>query len=178
METSFKNLTQEDKIYISNLYLLNKQLKDDGDPIMRMENIQKDLADRFKVTTRTIRNWARKLGLNLMIHSIEDPFKILVYDIETSRVKADVFWTGKQYISHAQLTEEPKIISVAWKWLGQDKVHYLTWDKNHSDKKLMEEFLVTYNKAGMVIGYNNDRFDNRWINARAIKYRLEVNLHV
>jgi hypothetical protein len=30
----------------------------------------------------------------------------------------------------------------------------------------------------MVIGQNNDRFDNRWVNARAMKYDLEVNTFV
>lgn len=30
----------------------------------------------------------------------------------------------------------------------------------------------------MVIGQNNDKFDNRWINARAMKYRLDINTYV
>ena len=30
----------------------------------------------------------------------------------------------------------------------------------------------------MVIGFNNDKFDNRWINARALKHDLDVNVFV
>lgn len=178
METSYRDLSNEDKIFISNTYLKNRELDTDGKPIKLMEDIQKELSDKYSVTTRTIRNWAKKLGLNLMAQSVESPLKVLVYDIETSRIKANVWWTGKQYVSHAQLTEEPKIITVAYKWLGQDNVYHLTWDENHSDEDLMKSFLDVYNSADMVIGQNNDKFDNRWVNARAAKYGLTVNTHI
>lgn len=109
--------------------------------------------------------------------SVETP-KILIYDIETSRMQADVWWSGKQYVNGSQITSEPRIITIAWKWLGSDKVETLKWSKKQSDKKLITKFLKEYNKADMVIGYNNDNFDNRWINARALKYDLYVNVHV
>lgn len=142
------------------------------------EEAQNRLSDYFKVTPRTIRYWAKKLETGLMAKNVVNPNKILIYDIETSRTKAWVWWTGKQYIGHNQLIEEPKIITVSWKWLGSDNVEHLTWDKDHNDEDLMKEFLKHYNKADMVIGYNNDRFDNRWINARAMKYGLDVNTFV
>ena len=50
--------------------------------------------------------------------------------------------------------------------------------KTHSDKELMEKFLEVYNQADLVVGYNNNNFDNRWINARAMKYNLFVNVFV
>lgn len=108
----------------------------------------------------------------------DNPPKIMIYDIETSLCKAHVWWPGKQYVGHKQLLEEPKIITVAWKWLGEDKVQHLTWDKDQSDKQLMIDFLAEYNKADMVIGQNNDNFDNRWVNARAMKYDLDVNVFI
>src|SRR5699024_59473 len=55
---------------------------------------------------------------------------------------------------------------------------YVKWDKKRSDKKLIIEFLKVYNEADMVIGINNNRFDNKYINSRAAKYGLDVNLHV
>ena len=141
------------------------------------EVMQKELANQFSVNPRTIRKWAKKLQIGVMAKNIINPLKILVYDIETSRCKAWVWWTGKQYIGHNQLIDEPSVITVSWKWLGDDTVEHLVWDKNHSDEKLMKDFLKVYNKADMVIGYNNDRFDNRWINARAMKYNLDVNVY-
>lgn len=142
------------------------------------EEVQENLAKYFNVTTRTIRKWAKKMEVGVLPKNKVNPSKILIYDIETSRVRAWIWWTGKQYISHDQLIDEPKIITVSWKWLGSETVEHLTWDKNHSDEELMRKFIEVYNQADMVIGYNNDRFDNRWINARAMKYDLPINTYV
>jgi len=67
---------------------------------------------------------------------------------------------------------------VCLRWLGKDKVHTLTWDKNHCDKAMLESFLKEYNKADLVIGQNNDKFDNRWLNTRASKFELDINTMV
>lgn len=104
--------------------------------------------------------------------------KVLIYDIETSRVEARLWWSGKQYVNGAQITSDPSVITIAWKWLGEDEIHCLTWDKNKSDEKLIKSFLKEYNCADLVIGYNNNRFDNKWINTRALKYDLDVNTYV
>ena len=104
--------------------------------------------------------------------------KIMVYDIETSRVTLKAWWTGKTYIRHQQIVTEPKIISISWKWLDSEEIYDLTWDKKHCDKKMVKTFLKEYNNADMVIGQNNDNFDNRWLNARALKHRLFVNVYV
>ena len=101
--------------------------------------------------------------------------RVMIYDIETSRQRADVWWSGKQYINGNNLVGDPNVISIAYKWLGEEEVHCLKWDKNMCDKKMITTFLREYNQADMVIGYNNDRFDNKWINTRALKHSLEVN---
>ena len=162
----FNNLTQEDKNLIKAAYARE----------VSRERVQKELSATFGVTTRTIRNWAFDLGL--ISTDIAHDFKVMVYDIETSRVTAKVWWTGKQYIGHKQLLEEPKIISISYKWLGEDKIHALTWDKDHCDRQLITDFMKEYNQADMVIGQNNDRFDNRWINARAMKFGVHFNTFV
>jgi len=162
----FKDLTQDDKNLIKASY--NRAVS--------REATQNLLAETFGVTTRTVRNWAKKLGL--VNDELSNDFKVMVYDIETSRVTAKVWWTGKQYIGHKQLLEEPKIITICYKWLGEDKVYTLTWDENHSDEQLVKDFIKEYNKADMVIGQNNDRFDNRWVNARAMKHGVQFNTFV
>lgn len=139
---------------------------------------QKIIAEEYGVTKRTVRRWANDIEVGLLSKNVTNPFKILVYDIETSRVPAMVWWTGKQYVGGEQLREEPKIISICAKWLGDDKVHTFTWDKNQSDEKMLKEFLNLYNDADMVVGQNNDNFDNRWVNARAMKYGLDINTYV
>lgn len=162
----YSDLSKEDKAVIVAAY--NRESS--------KANTQSNLASMFGVTTRTVRNWANSLGLTGV--ELSSDFRIMIYDIETSRVTAKVWWTGKQYVGHKQLTEEPKIISISWKWLGEDKIHALTWDKNHCDKKMVTKFMKEYNSADMVIGQNNDRFDNRWINARAMKHGIHFNTFV
>lgn len=140
------------------------------------KTIQNNLAERFGVTRRTIREWAKDLGISGDI--TPNQARIMVYDIETSRTEGKFWWTGKQYINHNQITKEPRIISIAWKFLGDDKVQTLSWDKHQDDKAMLEIFLKEYNNADMVIGQNNDRFDNRWVAGRAAKHNLDYNVFV
>ncbi len=143
-----------------------------------------ELADKYGIRQDSNSDQKKKAAndiyrkyLRKMNTPVDQP-KILIYDIETSRVQADLWWSGKQYVNGSQITSEPSIITLAWKWFGSDEVYHLKWDKKKSDKKLVTDFLKEYNKADMVIGYNNDNFDNRWINARALRYGLDVNVHV
>ena len=104
--------------------------------------------------------------------------KILIYDIETSRIVFKSFWTGKQYMGHNQIIKDPRIISIAWKWLGSDEIEFLSWDADHDDGEMVKKFLVIYNQADLVIGINNDNFDNRWINSAALRHDVHVNVYV
>jgi DNA polymerase elongation subunit (family B) len=124
------------------------------------------------------RRWISKNFQHLKKTHNGDTPRLLIYDLETSRAEFKRFWTGKQFLSHKDMKKEPSIISVAWKWFGEDNVKTLVWDSKHSDKKLLKEFLKEYNKADLIIGVNNNSFDNRWINARAAKYGLDVNVYV
>jgi len=144
---------------------------------MSKKEAQETLAKEFNCTTRTIRNLAKELNLNNTIQNVPDK-DILVYDIETSRIEASLWWTGKQYVNYKSVNTDPKIISISYKWLGNDKVHALTWDKDHCDKAMLEKFLPIYNRATMVIGQNNNSFDNKCIATRAAKHRLLINRFV
>lgn len=160
-------LSRKDKQYFIDLYESDRPRKE----------IQEELSEYFGINLRNVRKHAKHLGLNVSYKNIPND-KVMVYDIETSRIKADVWWTGKQYVNHKQLRNEPAIISISWKWVGEDEVHSLTWDKNHCDEKMMKKFLKEYNKASMVIGQNNNSFDNKWINTRAAKHGLHVDRFV
>ena len=142
------------------------------------EECYRIISKKFSVTERTVRNWAVKLGVGGEKHNQNKRNKVLVYDIETSRGEFKAFWTGKQYLGYKAMIKEPAIISISWKWLGEEEIHHLTWDKNHSDKQMIKEFLVEYNRADMLIGQNNDNFDNRWVQARAMKYGFDFNTYL
>ena len=164
---SVNNLSKKSRQLIIDQYSSSKSRKD----------VQEELSKELGVTTRCIRRYAKELSISVKASNLVDD-KIMVYDIETSRTEATVWWTGKQYINHKQLRTEPKIISVAWKWIGQDKVDSLTWDINHCDKTMLEKFLKHYNKASMVIGQNNNSFDNKWVATRAAKHKLRIDRYV
>jgi DNA polymerase elongation subunit (family B) len=163
-DTNSFNLSKKDKNLIIDYYATSKSRK----------QIQEELSDLLNVSERTVRAYAKSIGINQIYTNVSND-KVMVYDIETSRVKADLWWTGKQYVDYHKLRNEPKIISISWKWVGEDEVYALTWDKNHCDKRMLEKFLKEFNKASMVIGQNNDRFDNKWIKTRAAKHGLFVN---
>ena len=72
----YSDLSNEDKAVIIAAYNRESSQAD----------TQSSLASMFGVTTRTIRNWANSLGLTGV--ELSNDFKIMVYDIETSRVTA------------------------------------------------------------------------------------------
>ena len=162
-----KKLSQKNKQYLIDLYSSDRSRSE----------IELELSELLDVSQRTIRTYAKKLGLTFSQKGVVDS-KVMVYDIETSRIPATVWSTGKQYINHAQLRGETTIISIAWKWVGKDKVYHLTWDKDHCDKEMISKFLKSYNRAAMVIGQNNNSFDNKLINTRAAKHKLFVDRYV
>ena len=160
-------LKPADNQLIIDLYSSNKKRKD----------VELELSNYFNVSKRQVRTYAQQMGLTFSQKNVVDS-KVMVYDIETSRVTAKLWSTGKQYVKHNSLKSETTIISIAWKWVGESKVYSLTWDKNHCDKKMLEIFLKEYNKASMIIGQNNNSFDNKLINTRAAKHRLFVDRYV
>jgi uncharacterized protein YprB with RNaseH-like and TPR domain len=165
-ENAFK-LSKAKRQIIIDLYSSDKSRKE----------VQKQISELLNVSERTVRSYAKSLGINQLRTNVSND-RVLVYDIETCRVKVDTWWTGKQYINHKQLRSQAKIISIAWKWLGEDEVHSLTWDNNQCDKKMLVSFLKEYNKASMVVGQNNNSFDNKWINTRAAYHKLHVDRFV
>lgn len=99
--------------------------------------------------------------------------KIMYVDIETSLCLAAVWRPGYNLtINPDQIVEESKIIMIAFKWMGESKVHRFVWDKNKCDKNLLQKFCAEYEKADMVVAHNGNRFDLPWINGRIIYHKL------
>lgn len=142
----------------------------------RRYRISDEMRKRFglpeKQTNQYILNAAQELE---MLTGRRIP-KILIYDLETSRALFKAWWTGKTYLGTDKLVREPQIISVAWKWLGEDEVHALDWGvSKKNDEALVRKFAEVFNQADLVIGQNNDKFDNRWLFGRAMKYNIDID---
>ena len=73
------------------------------------------------------------------------------------------------------------MLSIAYKWLGEETVHCLTLPdflgyrkyKATDDKPLIEAFLKVMNQADILIGHNGDNFDFKKFQARLLKYDLD-----
>ena len=99
--------------------------------------------------------------------------KIMIADIETSP-NVGYFWRPgyNLTITPDNIVEERKIICIAWKYMGQKKVHSVQWDKNHDDKKLLKEFSKAMNECDVMVFHNGDAFDIKWIKGRLLHHRL------
>lgn len=97
--------------------------------------------------------------------------KILIFDIETSH-NLGYFFDLAPYdrIPHENIVKERCVLSVAWKWLGEKKVHSLRIDhydaKEHDDKAILEKFLAVLETADAVVAHYGDKFDVPFLNGR------------
>lgn len=105
--------------------------------------------------------------------------RILVFDIETSLSKGYFFDLWKEG-NIVEIESSWYMLSFAWKWLGEKKVHVLTlpdfpgYAKNKScDKALATALHRLLDEADIVVGHNLDRFDVRKANARFIANGLK-----
>ena len=103
--------------------------------------------------------------------------KVLIYDIENTPT---VVTTWGLYEQNAiETLEEWYILSYAYKWLGEDKVHVVALpdfkgyskDKKN-DKALCESLHKLFDEADLVVAHNGDSHDQPKSNARFIYHGL------
>lgn len=106
----------------------------------------------------------------------ENPInRVLIYDIETSYNIVKSWRVGYNLnINPSDIIHERKIICVSYKWLGEDQIYNLQWDKNQDDKFLLEQFIEVLNEADLIVAHNGDRYDLKFIKTRAIYHGLEM----
>lgn len=94
--------------------------------------------------------------------------KKLIYDLETS-YNIGGFWKSGYNITVTEdmIIHERAIITASWKWYGEDKIHYMSWE-NGCDKKIVEKLIELFFEADEIIGHNVDRYDNAFLMTRAM----------
>lgn len=86
--------------------------------------------------------------------------RILIYDIETSKVAYRAFSGGETVLRHTQLRESSlhtPIICISAKWYGERDSMLFTGDT------AVKEFLAVVKTADLLLGKNNHRFDNKHV---------------
>jgi hypothetical protein len=154
-------------------FLKNKSgyLKEGG---KRLRNVL--LNKGFITTIQDCKDAIREVNLELkdkQLIKLNAEGKVLIYDLETSP-NIGWFWRAgyKQNIQPNQIVKERAIICVSYKWLGEDQVYNLSWDKNQDDKFLIEQFVEVLNEADLIVAHNGDRFDIKWFKTRALFHRI------
>lgn len=78
-----------------------------------------------------------------------------------------------------EVKEDWYILSVAYKWLGEDKVHCLSLpdfrgykSDPQNDEKLVEAFHKVMEEADYLIAHNGDNFDFKKLQSRFLKYGI------
>ena len=117
-----------------------------------------------------------RLETNTIINKIQNnQGKVLIYDIETS-YNIGKFWRAgyNLNINPGDIIHERAIICISYKWVGEEQVYSLTWDKNQCDKFLLEQFIPILDEADMIVAHNGDRYDLKFIKTRALKHNLKM----
>lgn len=94
--------------------------------------------------------------------------KCLVFDIETSPMKAYVWGLKDQNIGLNQILEDWKLLAWGAKWLGESKVMYRDV-RSSSEKEILQDIWNLLDQADVVITQNGQSFDSRRLNARFIQ---------
>lgn len=98
-----------------------------------------------------------------MTKKIKLPYKLLIYDIETSPIKAWIWRPGDQIVRHDQLDVQYsmyEILTLAYKWHGEKEVHILTGEN------ILRDFDKLVKQSDATIGKNSDNFDVKHINTQ------------
>jgi uncharacterized protein YprB with RNaseH-like and TPR domain len=104
--------------------------------------------------------------------------KILVFDIETMAIQAEVWGLRDQNIGLNQIIEDGYVIAWAAKWLNDpaSKVMYMDQSKSkdmQNNEKLIEGISKLLDEADIVVSQNGIRFDSKWINTEIESHDLE-----
>lgn len=100
-----------------------------------------------------------------MTKCLKLPYKILIYDIETSLLLAFLFAIRDQHVSPNQLLEGMDmfgIITISYKWYGDKDLVTL------SGETALEEFDEICKQADVILGKNNFRFDDKRLNTERL----------
>lgn len=101
----------------------------------------------------------------------KDGPRILILDIETAPILADVWQLWDQNIGLNQVIHDWSILAWSAKWRGKRKVFYQDTSRQkdfRDDSKILHQLFELMDEADIIVGQNSQRFDVPKINARFI----------
>lgn len=97
--------------------------------------------------------------------------KIAVLDIERIAGLAEVWDFAPKFIRPEQFREPPRTVCLAWKWLGEDQIHFASeWDDTHEG--MVRKAHTVLDEADYIVGWNSKRFDIRHLKSHFLEYGI------
>jgi hypothetical protein len=127
---------------------------------------------KTKLTVNAIRKAYERYQYNIVnIRKKEEGPKILLLDIETSPLLANVWGLWNNNVSLNQLREDWFVLSWAAKWYDSDKIIYMDQrnKKDYSDDKaILKKMWKLLDEADIVITHNGKKFDIKRLFSRFV----------
>lgn len=171
MSKQFTDLTDPDKKLFIELY---KKVEDPEENYSR-KKAQKELSEKFGVSTRSIRNWAKKLHLS-DIGKRSVPAKVLVFDIETAPMNVRSFQKWGVNIGDNMVVDDWFMLSWSAKWLFEPEVFSQVVTPEEAlardDERITIGLWEMLNEADVVVAHNLRKFDRKVANSRFLVHGM------
>lgn len=96
---------------------------------------------------------------------------ILTIDIETRPIEGRFWGLWGQNIGINQITNSGGMLCFAAKFHGERRIHFHSaWDDGEKEMAKRAHWLLS--RADVVMGWNSDKFDIRWLKAQFLKHGL------
>jgi hypothetical protein len=134
-----------------------------------------ELGEKYNTHPEALRFCFRK-ELESRGDYIQSTPKILVFDIETSPVKAFTWGIRKQYLSIDNIIDDWYVVSWSAKWLNEDGVMYDVLTpreaRRKADKRVVEGLWDLFNEADVIMAHNALGFDVKKMNTRFVTHGI------
>jgi hypothetical protein len=101
--------------------------------------------------------------------------RILVADIERISAIVQDVWTldQRRYMNPESIIEPSRTICLAWKWLGEKKIHFAAeWDEG-GHKGMIEKAHSLLDECTHFVGWNSAAFDVKHLRSHFFQYDLK-----
>lgn len=104
--------------------------------------------------------------------------KILLLDIETMPIMANVWGLWQQNVGLNMIERDWSVLSWAAKWYHDDPKNIMYEDQRkakdiNNDKKILKSIWKLLDEADIVVGQNSKRFDIKKLNARFVQHGMQ-----
>lgn len=150
--------------------------------LLQSGKTSRKIAQQVGVCKSSVNNY-RKTNNKKQISTTSKRPRILLFDLETAPSIAAVFGRFKQNIIPAAIVSEGGwIISLSYKWLGEDKIETVSVGpdeaKQHNDLELVKLLYDLFEEADIVVAHNGDSFDIPTFRSRLAIHSLPMHKKV